>query len=386
MAPPLWGVLAGLTGLAGYLPYLRDAWRRASDPDPAAWLIWTVQYGILLASQVAQHPPWSALVLAGLQLAGTVLVFGVLAARGGWRFGASRWAVLVGAVIVMFVWWFTRAPTPAMCLALAVEGAGMVLVMLNAYRHPGSETILTWWIFIAAGLFDLPALWEHTPRMLYAYPVFFIVMGTGVLLATGLGARVRLTALLRAAHPAAGWSTAPVAAASGAPSGGGSSAGRPAAARRPAGAARVDAAAGPARGWLRAAYVAEVSALLRAAEVPAGVRVAEASALLQAAGLALGGRPARAAAARPPAAHRRPVPPAPAYPAPAAAPGWAALAPAGYPGPAPSAAGHPAAMTQRSAQRERYLAGDGQRARLPRQVSRQARSRESREELRERGR
>jgi hypothetical protein len=203
MAPPLWGVLAGLTGLIGYLPYLRDAWRRASNPDPAAWLIWTVQYGILLASQIAQHVPWSALLLAGLQLAGTVLVFGVLAARGGWRFGAGRWMMLGSAVIVMSIWWFTGAPAPAMCLALAVEGAGMGLVMLNAYRYPGSETILTWWIFIAAGLFDLPAVWERTPRMLYVYPVFFIVMGAGVLLATGLGARSQPAAPWQAAHAAA---------------------------------------------------------------------------------------------------------------------------------------------------------------------------------------
>jgi hypothetical protein len=314
MAPPLWGVLAGLTGLAGYLPYLRDAWRRASDPDPAAWLIWTVQYGILLASQVAQHPPWSALVLAGLQLAGTVLVCGALAARGGWRFSASRWLVLGCAVIVMSVWWFTRAPAPAMCLALAVEGAGMVLVMLNAYRHPGRETVLTWWIFIAAGLFDLPALWQHTPRMLYAYPVFFIVMGTGVLLATGLGGRSQLAALLRAAQLAAQRRAAQVAAQRWAA--------QVAAQRRRAALARPEASRPAVRGpadepgcaylaappvldqapagpRLTGAHLAEVSALLSAAEVPAGVRVAEVTALLRAAGVLTGTRPARAAAPPP---------------------------------------------------------------------------------------
>ena len=321
MAPPLWGVLAGLTGLAGYLPYLRDAWRRASDPDPAAWLIWTVQYGILLASQVAQHPPWSALVLAGLQLTGTVLVCGVLAARGGWRFSASRWLVLGCAVIVMSVWWFTRAPAPAMCLALAVEGAGMVLVMLNAYRHPGRETVLTWWIFIAAGLFDLPALWQHTPRMLYAYPVFFILMGTGVLLATGLGGRSQLAALLRAAQMAAQRRAAQVAAQRWAA--------QVAAERRAAPLARPGTSWPASRGpadepgctylaappvldqapagpRLTGAHLAEVSALLSAAEVPAGVRVAEVTALLRAAGVLTGTRPARAAAPPPAtrAAHR----------------------------------------------------------------------------------
>jgi hypothetical protein len=187
VSPAAWGLLAGLTGLVGYVPYLRDAWRRSSDPDPAAWLIWMLEYSVLLAAQAAQHPPWAALCLAALQLAGTVAVFAMLAARGGWRFSAGRWAILGCTVPVMIIWRFTNAPGAAMCLALAVEGAGMALVMLNAYRRPGSETLLTWWAFVAAGLLDLPALGDHAPRLLFAYPVFFIAMGTGVLMAAALG-------------------------------------------------------------------------------------------------------------------------------------------------------------------------------------------------------
>lgn len=188
MSPEAWGLLAGLTGLAGYVPYLRDAWRRTSDPDPAAWLIWTVEYSILLAAQAAQDPPWAALWLAALQLAGTVAVFAVLAARGGWRFSAGRWVLLGCGAAVMAVWPFAHAPRLAMCLALAVEGAGMILVMINAYRRPDSETLLTWEAFVAAGLLDLPALGQHAPPLLYAYPAFFVVMGAGVLLAAAFGA------------------------------------------------------------------------------------------------------------------------------------------------------------------------------------------------------
>lgn len=189
LSPAAWGLLAGLTGLAGYIPYLRDAWRRTSDPDPAAWLIWTVEYSVLLAAQAAQRPGWAALCLAALQLAGTAAVLAVLAARGGWRFGAGRWVLLGGAVAVMAMWPFAHAPGTAMCLVLAVEGAAMVLVMAGAYRHPGGETPLTWQAFILAGLLDLPALGSRAPRLLYAYPAFFVVMGSGVLIAAALGAR-----------------------------------------------------------------------------------------------------------------------------------------------------------------------------------------------------
>jgi hypothetical protein len=189
LSPAGWGLLAGLTGLAGYIPYLRDAWRRTSDPDPAAWLIWTVEYSVLLAAQAAQHPPWAALSLAALQLAGTAVVLAVLAARGGWRFGPGRWVLLGGTAAVMAGWPFAHAPGTAMCLVLAVEGAAMILVMVGAYRHPASETPLTWQAFILAGLLDLPALGSHAPRLLYVYPAFFVVMGAGVLIAAALGAR-----------------------------------------------------------------------------------------------------------------------------------------------------------------------------------------------------
>jgi hypothetical protein len=189
LSPAAWGLLAGLTGLAGYVPYLRDAWRRASAPDPAAWLIWTVEYGVLLVVQAAQHPPWAALCLAALQLAGTAAVLAVLAVRGGWQFGRGRWVLLGGTVAVMAAWPFAHAPGLAMCLILGVEGSAMVLVMISAYRDPRSETPLTWQAFILAGLLDLPALGSHAPRLLYVYPAFFVVMGSGVLIAAALGAR-----------------------------------------------------------------------------------------------------------------------------------------------------------------------------------------------------
>jgi len=188
-SPTGWGMLAGLVGLLGYLPYLRDAWRRTSQPDPAAWLIWTVEYSVLLAAQAAQHPPWGALCLAGLQLAGTFAVLAVLTVRGEWRWGFGRGVLLGGSVAVMAVWRFTHTPATAMCLVLAVEGAGMVLVILGAYRRPGSETPLTWKAFTVAGLLDLRALSGMDAPLLYAYPAFFVVMGSGVLTAIALGRR-----------------------------------------------------------------------------------------------------------------------------------------------------------------------------------------------------
>ena len=102
------------------------------------------------------------------------------------------------AAAIMAAWPFAHAPGPAMCLALTAEGAGMILVIVGAYRHPASETLLTWEAFTVAGLLDLPALGRHAPRLLYAYPAFFVVMGAAVLLAAALGARTQAARAARA--------------------------------------------------------------------------------------------------------------------------------------------------------------------------------------------
>jgi hypothetical protein len=196
-SPAVWGLLAGLTSSAGYIPYLRDAWRRTSDPDPVAWLIWTIEYGVLVAAQAAQHPPWPALCLSGLQLLGTAAVLAVLAARGGWRFSPGRCVLIGVTVVIMSVCWFEHAPGTAMCLALGAETGAMALVMFRAYNRPASETLLTWYAFALGGLLDLPALGGHAPGLLYVYPVYFFVMGAGVVVATTLGARVLRAAPLR---------------------------------------------------------------------------------------------------------------------------------------------------------------------------------------------
>ena len=163
LSPATWGLLAGLTGLAGYVPYLRDAWRRASDPDPAAWLIWTVEYGVLLVVQAAQHPPVGGAVPGGpaaggngrgARGAGRPRRVAVSAPAGGSCSAGPRpsWGHLA-----------VRArPRAWPCASSwAWRAAAMVLVMVSAYRHPGSETPLTWQAFILAGLLDLPALGGH---------------------------------------------------------------------------------------------------------------------------------------------------------------------------------------------------------------------------------
>ena len=77
-----------------------------------------------------------------------------------------------------------------------------MLVILGAYRRPGSETPLTWKAFTLAGLLDLRALSGHGSPLLYAYPAFFVVMGSAVLAAIGLGRRRARRAARLVLHPA----------------------------------------------------------------------------------------------------------------------------------------------------------------------------------------
>ena len=181
----VWGWVAGLTGLAAYVPYLRAACRGTTSPDPAAWAIWAGEYGLLLATQIGQHPPRAALALAALQLVGTVAVLGVVCLAGGWVLTWDREMAIVVAGVALAAW-ATASPAVAAWLILAAETAGMALVIGGVYRRPASEPPLAWMLFAVAGLAGIPAA-AGAPLVVVAYPVMFAGLAGCVLIAQGAG-------------------------------------------------------------------------------------------------------------------------------------------------------------------------------------------------------
>ncbi|HEY7145913.1 MAG TPA: hypothetical protein VH637_16860 [Streptosporangiaceae bacterium] len=182
------GLLASVVGIASYIPYVRSIIRPSQGkpvtrPDRAAWIIWTAEYGLLFAAQLAKKAG-SADWLVGTQFA-CVLTICLLTSRYG--VGAiGRWQLtLFGFVTFSLVlWWLTNNPTLAIVLALVVEWSGAILVLRKEYLLPGTESRLSWGLASIAGFIDL---WAAGSGILFAYPASLIVMGASIVGASLLG-------------------------------------------------------------------------------------------------------------------------------------------------------------------------------------------------------
>ena len=81
---PVLGVLAGVIGVVGMIPYLRDTVRRSTRPHRGTWLIWGVLATVVCLSQRADGGSWSLIMAGtGAVMAGLVLVLALRFGTGG---------------------------------------------------------------------------------------------------------------------------------------------------------------------------------------------------------------------------------------------------------------------------------------------------------------
>jgi len=182
------GVLAGVIGIAGYIPYIRDILKGTTKPERASWLIWLLEYTALFVAQVnagAKESLW----LIGLQLLGVTSICTLSYRYGTGNFNKQSKIILACVCATLLLWYFTNSTGLAILLLLAVEAAGVALTVRKVYKQPGSETLTMWILAAVGGLLGVAAVGVHANRLLYIYPVALMFMGASVVAASWLGAR-----------------------------------------------------------------------------------------------------------------------------------------------------------------------------------------------------
>ena len=179
---------AGVIGVAGYAPYIRDILKRTTKPDRASWLIWTLEYGVLFFAQLAKGATGS-LWLVGLQTLGIIVVFALSFRFGMGGVNKRNAGLLVCICLALAAWYFTNNASVALCIALIVESSGVLLTAKKVHRHPKSETLSFWVLIGVAGVVGIPAIEKGSSVILFVYPISLIIMSICVVGATALGTR-----------------------------------------------------------------------------------------------------------------------------------------------------------------------------------------------------
>ncbi len=195
------GIVAGVIGLLGYVPYVISIRRGCAEPECTSWFIWLLEYIALFLAQL-QKGASSSLWIIGLQLPVVAIIF-VLSMMSGLGQAPHvlraifhklhkiirEEAKLFLCILVALVAWFFVEASIAVVILIAVEASGAVLTIQKVYYKPGSEALSTWSCIGVAGFLGIFSVKSGSPVILYAYPVSLVVMNFGVVIASLLGAQ-----------------------------------------------------------------------------------------------------------------------------------------------------------------------------------------------------
>ena len=179
------GHISAILSIIMIIPYVRDIFRKVTQPERASWLIWTVLGFIAFFSQWAKGATDSLWLTAGQTIA--VLIVLLLSIKYGVG-GLTKRDIkaLVAAGLGLILWWVTSEPLYALLIVIGIDCIGSYLTMIKSYEEPESETLSTWVISGTSGIFGALAVGVLSPVLL-AYPVYIVIANYTIVVALFLG-------------------------------------------------------------------------------------------------------------------------------------------------------------------------------------------------------
>jgi hypothetical protein len=176
----LFGFTALILNLIGYIPYIRDIFRKIVKPHPFTWAIWTILTTIAAFNQVRNDGGYSSLFFISTAiLVGFVFLLSFRYGMGGASNIDRLCLVLAG---ILLIYWLTTKDTHLSTVyAVIIDGIGAIPTLIKTYHHPKSETYIQWTLAGIGGLFTMVSV----PRLdwiLLIYPLYVFIMNAAIVI------------------------------------------------------------------------------------------------------------------------------------------------------------------------------------------------------------
>ena len=153
-------IIASLLSFIGFIPYVRDIFKKKTKPHLYTWLIWGITQGTAAV----------ALLYGGGKFGSISLIVGIvfvsIICLLSFKYGTkdittSDKIVLVLALLAIVIWWQLDNPLIAVLMVSAIDGAGYIPTIRKSFKNPWSETLSFWVIMAAVDLLSLVANAEY---------------------------------------------------------------------------------------------------------------------------------------------------------------------------------------------------------------------------------
>jgi hypothetical protein len=135
----LFGLLAVVVGIIGYIPYYRDIFRGTTKPHPFTWIGFGLLNGITFIAQIVTGAGPGAWVSA-LTTFATIGIAALAFRNGEKRITRFDWICLVGALLGIALWRLTSDPLGAVLVVTAADLLSFAPTFRKAYLRPHEET------------------------------------------------------------------------------------------------------------------------------------------------------------------------------------------------------------------------------------------------------
>src|SRR5579862_104169 len=166
----LTGVLSGLVGALGLVPYILATARREIRPSALTWSGQALLAGIVFTAQITSEPSWSA-VIAGVGVVGSAIV-AVLAVRVNLHVTFLDIACGALGLLAIVAWQVTQDPQIALAIAIVASVIVSVPMLLKTVRDPRSEPVRVFVIWVGGSTLAVISA-THLDFLSIGWPAFF---------------------------------------------------------------------------------------------------------------------------------------------------------------------------------------------------------------------
>ena len=135
----MFGIIAVIVGLVGYVPYYRDVIRGTTKPHPFSWVGFALLLGITFFAQVATGAGASAWV-NGVSAVGVLGIAVLSFSKGERDITHFDWICFVGGLVGIMLWRLTSNPLTAVIIVTVVDAIVFLPTYRKAYLKPNEET------------------------------------------------------------------------------------------------------------------------------------------------------------------------------------------------------------------------------------------------------
>lgn len=183
MSLTLIGIVAGLIGLLGYLPYIITTLKGKTKPNRATWWVW----GLLGIIQLVTYYYSESSFDSAIWLLACYTLCQIIMALLSIRFGEGGWDKLdklcfTGVIFSIVLWRIFNSASITLLFTIAIDIFGAVPTVVKSYYEPEKESSFSWTIFLIANSLNLIAIGSWSLRSIYPFYLFCLSLTLAILL------------------------------------------------------------------------------------------------------------------------------------------------------------------------------------------------------------